>query len=199
VKALLVDFGGVLVVDLWPGAAADWAPRLGIEPAAFLSALFGGNEAGVLVGRTDEPAWWEVVGQRLGIGRPLLDELTADLARREVWDEELVAYLGRIKDRARVTLVSNAWPDTRRRIESVGGHGVLDDLVLSCEVGMAKPDPGIYELALKRSGVPADEALFVDDAEVNVAAARRLGLRAHRHTGAASTIEAIEGFLSRPG
>ena len=197
-KALLVDFGGVLVVDLWPRAAADWGPRLGVEPAAFLSALFAGDEEGVLVGRTDEPAWWEVVAQRLGIRRPVLDELIADLARREVWDEELVAYLGRVRGRARVTVVSNAWPDTRRRIESVRGHGVLDDLVLSCEVGMAKPDPGIFELALERSGASADEALFVDDAEVNIAAARRLGLGAHRHTGAAETIEAIEDFLSRP-
>ena len=52
------------------------------------------------------------------------------------WDEELVAYLGGIRDRARVTLVSNAWPDTRRRIEAVDGRGVLDELVLSCEVGV---------------------------------------------------------------
>ena len=197
-KALLVDFGGVLVVDLWPQAAADWSPRLGVEPAEFLAAVFGGHEAGVLVGRTDEPAWWELVGRRLGIEHPVLDELIADLCDREVWDEELVAYLRRIKGRARVTLVSNAWPDTRRRIESVGGHGVLDDLVLSCEVGAAKPDPAIYGLALERAGAGPEEALFVDDAEVNVAAARGLGLAAHRHSGAAGTIEVIEGFLSAP-
>jgi putative hydrolase of the HAD superfamily len=196
VQAVLVDFGGVLVADLWPAAAADWSLRLGVARADFLAAIFGGNEAGVLLGRTDERAWWELVGRRLGIGRSVLDELIADLACREVWDEELVAYLRSIKGRARVTLVSNAWPDTRRRIEAVGGRGVLDELVLSCEVRVAKPDPAIFELALARSDVGPGEAVFVDDTEENVEAARGLGLRAHRHTGTAGTIEAIEGFLA---
>jgi FMN phosphatase YigB (HAD superfamily) len=197
VKALLVDFGGVLVVDLWPQAAADWAPRLGIEPTDVLAAIFGGHEDGVLVGKTDLPEWWGVVGQRLGIDRTVLDELIADLVRREVWDDELVAHLAGVKDRANVTLVSNAWPDTRRRIEAVGGHGVLDELVLSCEVGVAKPDPGTFEIALARSGVGPSDALFVDDMEVHVEAARELGISAHRHTGAAGTVEAIERFLAR--
>lgn len=198
-KALLVDFGGVLVVDLWPKAAADWGPRLGVEPKDVLAAIFGGNEEGVLVGKTDLAEWWEVVGRRLGIGRVVLDELIADLVRREVWDEELVGYLARARDRARVILVSNAWPDTRHRIEAVGGRGVLDELVLSCEVGVAKPDPGIFEIALARSGVGPEDALFVDDMEVHVEAARELGLGAHRHTEAAATIEVIERFLSEGG
>lgn len=195
-KALLVDFGGVLVADLWPQAAADWGPRLGVEPGEVLAAIFGGNEEGVLVGKTDMAEWWEVVGRRLGIDRPLLDELIEDLARREVWDEELVAYLSEVKDRAGITLVSNCWPDTRHRIEAVGGHGVLDQLVLSCEVGVAKPDPGIFEIALARSGVGPEDALFVDDMEIHVEAARGLGIAAHRHTGAAGTIEVIDRFLA---
>ncbi len=40
-----------------------------------------------------------------------------------------------------------------------------------------KPDPAIYELALRKLGVRPDEAIFVDDTSTNVEAAQRLGLR----------------------
>jgi putative hydrolase of the HAD superfamily len=49
-------------------------------------------------------------------------------------------------------------------------------VVDSSEVGMRKPDPGIYQLTCERLGVAPDVAVFVDDNTVNVAAARRLGM-----------------------
>lgn len=48
----------------------------------------------------------------------------------------------------------------------------------SCEVRLLKPDPAIYEHTLRGLGVAAAEALFVDDREPNVQAARKLGMRA---------------------
>jgi putative hydrolase of the HAD superfamily len=145
-----------------------------------------------------EEDWWRLIGRRLGLDEATLAELIDDLDRREVWDEGLVDHLAAARRRARVVLVSNAWPDTRRRVERHGGDRVLDALVLSCEVGVAKPDEGIYTVALDRAGVAPSEAIFVDDIEVNVAAARRLGLTGHLHTGRDGTIEAIENFLARP-
>ncbi len=50
--------------------------------------------------------------------------------------------------------------------------------ILSHEVGLAKPDPAIYMLALERAGAAAGEALFVDDQAVNVEAARNLAIDA---------------------
>ncbi len=160
-----------------------------------LSALFLGNEEAALIGSVDKPEWWQMVARRLGIDQATLEELVEDLAGREVWDQGLVDHLASVRDRARVVLVSNAWPATRGRIERAGGDRGLDAVVLSCEVGVAKPDEGIYAIALERAGVRGDEAIFVDDAEVNVAAARRLGLVAHRHVRE-GTIGAIDRFLA---
>ncbi|VAW77987.1 hypothetical protein MNBD_GAMMA12-3858 [hydrothermal vent metagenome] len=39
----------------------------------------------------------------------------------------------------------------------------FDEVIFSCECGMAKPDPGIYQLALNKLGVTANQALFVGD------------------------------------
>lgn len=47
---------------------------------------------------------------------------------------------------------------------------------LSAEVRLIKPDPAIYELCLRGLGVPPDDSLFIDDREVNITAARSMGL-----------------------
>jgi len=49
---------------------------------------------------------------------------------------------------------------------------------LSAEVGLIKPDPAIYEHTLHGLGISAPEALFVDDRDNNIRAARALGMRA---------------------
>lgn len=54
---------------------------------------------------------------------------------------------------------------------------LFDDIVLSGEVGITKPDPRIFLLLLERIGRPAQDCLFIDDAEANLAAARALGFR----------------------
>ncbi len=56
-----------------------------------------------------------------------------------------------------------------------GFFGLLDDIIISGDVGQIKPDPEIYEIALRRIGRPAEECLFIDDALANIEQARRMG------------------------
>ena len=53
----------------------------------------------------------------------------------------------------------------------------FDDVILSSEVGLRKPDLAIYQLALRNLSVPVDEAWFVDDLPENVRAANGVGIR----------------------
>ena len=57
---------------------------------------------------------------------------------------------------------------------------VLEDWVASCDVGLRKPDPEFYQLALARSGVRASQAVYVDDRPELVEAGRGVGLTAIR-------------------
>ena len=52
---------------------------------------------------------------------------------------------------------------------------LLDDIVISGEVGQIKPEPEIYEIALQRIGRPANECLFIDDSLANIEQARKMG------------------------
>jgi epoxide hydrolase-like predicted phosphatase len=55
---------------------------------------------------------------------------------------------------------------------------IFEVVVDSGFVGCRKPDREIYDLTLERMGVGAEECLFVDDIDVNCAAARELGMSA---------------------
>lgn len=65
---------------------------------------------------------------------------------------------------------------------------------LSAEVGMIKPDPAIYEHALRGLGVPAAEALFIDDREINIWAARGVGMRAIQFRSVAKLRDDLEAL-----
>ncbi len=197
-RAILIDAGGVLIPDYWPAAAADWAGRLGISAPAFLHAVFSGSDQGVLVGRVSEAAWWQVVAGRLQIGPARLAELQADLASRESWDAALLACLARARRRASIVIVSNAWPDLRARMSEAGVLDAADHVVLSCEVGQAKPDPGLYRAALRRAGAEAGDVLLVDDTPGHVAAAEALGMAGHVHLNTPGTMDRIRRFAGSP-
>jgi 2-haloacid dehalogenase len=52
---------------------------------------------------------------------------------------------------------------------------LLDDMVISGEVGHVKPYPEIFQIMLDRIGRPAPECLFIDDARVNIEQAQKMG------------------------
>ena len=63
--------------------------------------------------------------------------------------------------------------------------------ISSHQVGVCKPDPAIYQAALRRAGVAPDAVAFFDDLQENVDAATRLGMRAFRTEG----VEAVRNCV----
>lgn len=75
---------------------------------------------------------------------------------------------------------------------------VFDVSCYSWEMGTKKPEPAYFEIAVERIGAPADRVLFVDDMEVNVEAARSVGLAAeHWHLDRGHA--ALERLLAKHG
>jgi len=78
----------------------------------------------------------------------------------------------------KIALVSNCSEHTRDLLESNGVAELADTLVLSCEVGAEKPAAEIFTYALDQLGVPAGQAVFVDDQPSYCAGAAALGITA---------------------
>jgi putative hydrolase of the HAD superfamily len=91
----------------------------------------------------------------------------------------------------RMALLSNAGPD----FASYYRHGMLGDffeqVFTSGELGVIKPDAGIYKAALTGLDVTPDEMVFIDNREENIRAAEALGVAGHVFTSA----EDLRGYL----
>lgn len=77
-----------------------------------------------------------------------------------------------------IALVSNCGDTTRALLEGLGIIPLADAVVLSCEVGSAKPSPDIYVTALEDLGVAAADAVMIDDQPGFCAGAEAVGVRA---------------------
>lgn len=94
---------------------------------------------------------------------------------------DAVPFLADLRDRGlKVALVSNCGADTRPLLTRLNLIQLADAAILSCEVGHAKPEPEIYRRALDALGVPAGEAVMIDDQPSYCAGAEAVGVRAIR-------------------
>lgn len=80
------------------------------------------------------------------------------------------------------------------RIKKFGLHRCFDAFVSSCEVGMRKPDPGIFQLALGIAQVSVQECLYFDDRPMLVEAAKKAGIPALQHSGFEAAREVLEKY-----
>ncbi len=95
---------------------------------------------------------------------------------------EMRIVLEALRPRVRLGLLSNATRGSTARLQANGVGDLFDVLLCSGDIGLAKPDPAAFALALERLGVRAERCLFVDDVAENVRVAQRLGLLAtHYH------------------
>ena len=72
---------------------------------------------------------------------------------------------------------------------------LFDGVVISAEVGMHKPQPGIYLLGCERIGLEPPECVFVDDLRENCEGAEAAGMTAVLHRGAEDTLPRLEELL----
>jgi len=88
--------------------------------------------------------------------------------------------LAAIRPHARIAIVTNNLLEEQRdKLRFCGLDGYVDELVVSDDVGVAKPDRGIFEIALGRLGVTAEDAVMVGDSWANdIAGAVGAGIRA---------------------
>ena len=95
--------------------------------------------------------------------------------------DDTLPFLKWLKDAGvRSVVVSNCADTTRAQLDRLGVTGLVDAMVLSCEVGLIKPEPGIYRTALDELGVAAADAVLIDDQPGYCAGAEAAGVRAVR-------------------
>jgi len=216
IRAVVLDIGGVLEITprggdptrLLPEMIARWEMRLGLAPGELDARITAMDTQLKSVGKDGElgtisEAEWVVELAHATAMNP--EQLDAFL--RDFWDvylgapnAELIAYFASLRPAYATALLSNSTVGAREQEEERYHFAEMTDLIVySHEVGVAKPERRIYELACERLGIEPAEMLFVDDVPVNIAAASALGIHAILFETTDQVIADIQAALAAHG
>ena len=180
IKVIIFDLGGVVL---------DWNPR-----NLYRRYFDKREEMEAFLSEIDFASW----NAQQDKGRPFAEGVAVLSARfphraalirayHEHWEESVsgpieatVRLVRQLKDAGYPLFALSNWsaetfPIARHKYDCLQ---LFDAIIVSGEVGLIKPDPAIFELAVKRSGVVASECLFIDDHGPNIAVAQQLGMQA---------------------
>jgi putative hydrolase of the HAD superfamily len=150
------------------------------------------------IGEIPEQAHWQAVADILKVDRREVMSIAREFFSGDRVDQVLVATLRSLHQEHKIGLISNAWSGLRRWIKRQGYGDVFDCMIISAEVGVMKPEPFIYEMALDELDARPEESVFIDDMLPNVEAARKLGMHAIHFKEREKTLEELSLLLSDP-
>ncbi len=194
VEAVLFDFSGTLFDDtgvLVPEALSAAAERRGAEigdaEAVIARTLrhvdspegFRAREGSDLSVERHRSVWKTLIADAGPFEEDLVEALYECLTAPDAWlpYPDTVPVIEALKEAGvRVGVLSNIGWDIRPAFERVGALKALDAVVLSCEEGLAKPDPALFAIACERLGTPPSRVLYVGDDPSKDGAAVRAGL-----------------------
>jgi putative hydrolase of the HAD superfamily len=196
--ALLIDFGGVLTSDVLEAFDA-FCREAGLPPGAFPALLREDAEAGRQFvafeeGRVEQRAFERSLAASLGNRHGVEIEPAGLVARLTATlrpEEATIDAVQRVRAAGvPVAIVSNSF-----------GYGAYDDydlvaladsIIISGEVGARKPSRRIYRQAAACLRVATERCMFIDDLEINLSGAKRLGMRVFHHRDGDATAAFLE-------
>jgi epoxide hydrolase-like predicted phosphatase len=201
IQAVIFDFGNVLYHTPDPSQMYRWQKFLRLKNNEMIDTLLASPEESeymykVMIGEIKEQEVWESLAKRWKISPVVMRWFRQTVVTKKRLDQELLNFARSLHPRYRTAILSNAGTDLRSNfIDKFHMAEYMDPVIISAEVGMIKPDAGIYHLTLEKLGIAPQAAVFVDDLKVNVEAARQVGMHAVHHLGSADTIREVKKIL----
>jgi putative hydrolase of the HAD superfamily len=178
-KAIIFDLGGVLLRTTDFTAREQLANRMGMSRLELEQFIFGG-ESGDRAQRGEinvHQHYANLAAQLKYTDKEIRKLLEQFFAKDEI-DASLLEYIRRLHKSYKTGLLSNAFDDLRQIIaDRWQFEDAFDDMIISAEVGMVKPDARIFQMAVEQLGVQAGEAVFVDDMVRNIDGAKSVGMQ----------------------
>lgn len=196
VKAVFFDLGGVILRTEFQAPRQHLAESFGMDYDDIDKIVFGGSSsARASVGEITEDEHWRNVMKILKLPAGEYERVRDEFFAGDVIDREILDFLRSIKRKVRTGLISNAWSGLRSYIAREKFDDAFHHMIISAEVGVAKPDARIYHIALEQAQVEAKEAVFVDDVLENIEACEKVGMKGVHFGDPASAIAQVRSML----
>lgn len=180
IKAFIFDFGGVLVRTEDHSPRHAWDERLGLPVGSVERAVHHSDIwIQAQLGRITYRAYWEGVAEILYMNKGDIPELRHDYFSGDRLNYRLVALIRELREQGHpIALLSNESVELRDRLRELELIDLFDHILVSAEIGMMKPDPTAFRVALQALQAPPQHVMFVDDALPNIRGAQQLGINA---------------------
>lgn len=203
-KAIILDYGDVVSLPCDPAILSWMASSFGVPIDRFRQ-TYGQFRHDYDRGGLDASQYWRNIAEANGVKLTdaQIDELRkADVAMWGRLNEPILRWVEELRQAGfKTALLSNMHPDMVEHLKANGEWTKrFDVLTLSSSLGMAKPEPEIFQYCLSKLGVSANQALFIDDRDANIDAALRLGISGIAAPTTAALVDMLEilGFTPVP-
>ncbi|MBL7160668.1 MAG: HAD family phosphatase [Candidatus Aenigmarchaeota archaeon] len=178
IKAIIFDWGGTCTKgDIAKKFSKSLSVITGI-PQAKIEKAFEINNKSYILGKMKGKDFWKAFANDLGISKPpeFFIEMFREAGRA---DPKMIKLAKSVKRSYKTTLLSDNYKELADWISAEYKlRDVFNVIIFSNKEGAKKPGKRIFKIALVRLGIQAGEAVFIDDKERNVKAAKELGIKA---------------------
>ncbi len=182
IKYIYVDLGGVYLNRGFWIANEKFAQKFNIPKEKIIDVLIKKNYTNLFSGKLSEEEYWEQSIKELNIDTTAVEMRSILLDSYEL-NHELVDWIDTIRTTKKVGLISDQiihWWNFFDTKFTISPH--FDDIIISADVGVHKPDPKIYEIMIKQAHVKPSEILFIDDLQINLPATKNQGINTILYT-----------------
>lgn len=186
-KAVIFDCFGVLTTGTWQAFLESLPDAATVDAASSLSRAY---DAGFISKDEFLGGIKDVTGQE---PKQVESLITSDITK----NTPLLDYIRELRGRGiKIGLLSNIATNwIRDTFLSSEEQELFDDMVMSFEVGMVKPDSRIFHIACERLGTEPSETVFIDDIDRFVEAAKDEGMEAIIYKDFKQTKQVLEKIL----
>lgn len=192
---VVFDLGGVVVAYDRPALLAELYPDPAIHAAVRATLVEHDDWVALDRGTLTEAQAIARAAARSGLAA---SEIARFIERMSIaWTPipRTVALLHELRARGHALYcLSNMHPASLAFLEACDFWPLFQGAVISCRVGFCKPEPSIYAHLLERHALPPADTVFVDDLDVNLAAARAFGIRTVKFQDPAQCVEALRAL-----
>lgn len=180
IKVVLFDFYGVFL----PDAYNAWLTKNNLKREGVFADVVNELDRGDI-------SEADFLGRLSALTNQQVERIDIHGARTEL-NAPLVELLYELKPHYTIGLLSNASRKLRAKLDDLKLTPLFDTILISSEIGYAKPSHEAFRFAIEQFGVPASEIVFIDDNDRNIEAAREDGLLTMHYTDVPSLREALK-------
>lgn len=217
VKAVVFDIGGVLQLPKFPVSLIKDS-HLGGVPAhcghrnkgvheyivdklkIFLDQWFDAIDtayAKSIEGKLTKKQVLRIFSKNLNVSEKKLEKIIVG-AYKNFFEKnkELIKYASKLKKKGyKIAILSDQWHLSKEALVTRQMNNLFKPTIISCDLGLRKPNPKFYKLLLKKLKLPAKQVVFIDNQEWNIKPAKKLEMKTILFKNNEQTIKELEKIL----